>query len=80
MDDVYGGRAAWAPPTVLINGDHWLFGCILVGSIVALVCMATSGGPKVVAMQRLLGQLMVLATGYHSIVLLRLVGHSNASK
>ena len=38
------------PPTVLINGDHWLFGCILVGSIVALVCMATSGGPKVVAM------------------------------
>ena len=25
-------------------------------------------------------QLMVLATGYHSIVMLRLVGHANASK
>ena len=50
MDDVYDGRAVWAPPTVLINGDHWLFGCILVGSIVALVCIATSGGPKVVAL------------------------------
>ena len=64
-DDGYGEMSAWATHGVCHRVITGLCGYIWWAQRLSLVCAATFGGPMMVTVKCLLGQLMVFVTGYH---------------